>query len=227
MNLLGRKSLLHIYAHDKLESIVKYVMIQQVGDKPGFSIIFHKLEYDKKNKLVENKNFEIYSFPLRHRTPTAGFLFKEKVEQLNINPAAINDYSLNHLEIRRIKQGADLIRENKKIADNNDLTFEPHKSRSYAYCSDTAYNSYMTKILRNVDVIYHEATFATDMKNEAEARYHSTGKQAGEIAQKSGAGKLLLGHFSNRYKDVSIIVDEAKQVFENTFAVKENENYII
>jgi ribonuclease Z len=226
MNLLGRKHPLHIYSHQKLQHILKYVFYQG-GEGPAFPIIFHDLSYDKKEMILETKYLKVYSFPLCHRIPTCGFSFEEKTVEQNIRPEMIAKYELDYLEIRRIKQGSDLIRNGENILQNSELCFPVDKPRKYAYCSDTTYASRIADYVKSVDLLYHEATFAEDMADKIETKFHSTAKQAALTAKNAEVGQLLIGHFSTRYKDVSQLEIEAKEIFSNTIAVNENDLFII
>jgi len=222
-SLLGRKSDLNIYAHAELENIIKN---QFQYYELNFTINFHKLP--NKNKIIyEDKNITVETFPLKHRIPTNGFLFKEKKRDLNLKKNVVKEFNLSIKDILSIKQGNDFIWEDEKIIKNSRLTEKPYKQRSYAFCSDTAYYPKITDTIKNVDILYHEATFANDLKEKAKKTFHSTAKQAAEIAKKANAKKLLIGHFSSRYKKLFLFEKEAKSIFENTELVKEGNNYII
>lgn len=221
MGLSGRKQALHLYAHPKLERIIKLVFFQG-GDYPSYPIIFHHLNYDAKHLILETKKMKVFSFPLKHRIPTCGFLFEEKVETRNIKPDLIRAYDLSTLEIRRAKMGQDIVRNGKLLATCDELCFPKQKSRSYAYCSDTAFSEKTAEYVKGTDVMYHEATFANDMAGKPEAKFHSTAEQAARVAVLADVKKLIIGHFSIRYRDESILLKEAQAVFENTIAAAEN-----
>ena len=221
MNLSGRRQALHLYGHPKLERILKLVFYQG-GEMPAYPIVFHALNYERKSLVLETKKLSVFSFPLRHRIPTCGFLFKEKTDERNIRPEAIQTYDLSRLEIRRAKLGSDIYRDGKLLAACDELCYPKQQSRSYAYCSDTAYSSITTEYVNGVDLLYHEATFADDMLGKEEATYHSTAKQAALVAKSAGAGRLIIGHFSTRYRDESLLLEEAKSVFPESIAACEN-----
>ncbi len=221
MDLLGRKQVLHLFGHEKLQHIVQFVSTQ-AGKPLSFPIVFYALNFDRKHLILETKNLNIYSFPLRHRIPTCGFLFEEKTDVRNLRPDAVGNYEMNHLEIRRAKQGKDLLRDGKLVAKNEKLCFPPNKARSYAYCSDTTYDAKIPGYISSVGLLYHEATFGDDMEGKEESFYHSTARQAARVAKKAAAGKLILGHFSTRYKTVDDLLTQAKEEFENTVAADEN-----
>ncbi len=221
-SLLGRKNDLNIYAHADLENIIK----NQFQYELNFTINFHKLP--NKNEIIyEDKNITVETFPLKHRIPTNGFLFKEKKRELNLKKNVVKEFNLSIKDILGIKQGHDFVWEDGKVIKNNKLTEKPYKIRSYAFCSDTAYYPKITDTIKNVDILYHETTFSDDLKNIAKETFHSTSKQAAEIAKQANVKKLLIGHFSSRYKKLYIFEKESKSIFENTELVKEGNNYII
>ncbi|MFW5805591.1 MAG: ribonuclease Z [Bacteroidales bacterium] len=222
MRLLGRKQILHIYSHPKLESIVKYVL-SQGGAKVDFPMVFHKLNFKEKEKIFSTKQLDIYSFPMKHKIPVCGFLFQEKQAAQNIIEKQIEQHDMTYQEIRRVKQGADLVRNGKTIAENDKLTLHGHTMRSYAYCSDTAYYPHMVKDIKNVQYLYHEATFGDDNEGSPEAKFHSTARQAAMIAKQANAKKLFLGHFSTRYRNADELVAQAREVFPESYIANEND----
>ncbi|MGC9331142.1 MAG: ribonuclease Z [Bacteroidales bacterium] len=222
MRLLGRKQILHIHAHPKLESIINYVFIQG-GAMPEFPIVFHKLNFNAKELILSSKLLDIYSFPMKHKIPVCGFLFREKQAARNIIENEIDNHDMSYQEIRRVKQGADLIRNGKTIEKNDKLTLPGHVLRSYTYCSDTAYYPEMVKHIKNVQCLYHEATFGNHLKENAKDTFHSTAREAAMIAREANAKKLLLGHFSTRYHSPDDLVSEAREIFPETYAANEND----
>ncbi|RLD76361.1 MAG: ribonuclease Z [Bacteroidetes bacterium] len=223
-SLLGRKSDLHIYAHTGLEKMIE---CQFKENTINYNIVFHKISPQKVAVLYEDKTLKISTFPLKHRIPANGFLFKERERELNLRKDVISKFNLSIKDIQAIKKGSDYLWEDEKLIKNNHLTYPPDQSRSYAFCSDTAYYQEVVGFIKNVDLLYHEATFAEDMKEMAKKTTHSTAKQAAEIASKANVGKLLIGHFSSRYKDEKLIENEAKEVFENTETVIEGKTYSV
>ncbi|MCF6366014.1 MAG: ribonuclease Z [Bacteroidales bacterium] len=223
-NLLGRKNDLHIFSPGNLEKKVYSVINKK---EVSFNIFFHRLSFENKEVVFESKSIEVSAFPLKHRIETYGYLLKEKPKERNIKKVAITKYNLGIKDIIGIKQGNDLITNEGKTIKNSELSIPPYKSRSYAYCSDTMYNEEIIPHIKNVDILYHEATFAKDLQETAEITKHSTSEDAAKIAIKANVKKLLIGHFSTRYKDTDIIFDEAKAIFKNTQAVKDGDKIII
>ncbi|MBK7408080.1 MAG: hypothetical protein IPJ40_08455 [Saprospirales bacterium] len=157
----------------------------------------------------------MFAFPLDHRTPTTGFLFQEKTIPLNIIPEIIDRYGLSFEQIRAVKTGADLTLPDGRQIPNHDLTLSPYRTRSFAYCSDTAYLETMAPLIRGVDILYHESTFREEDAALAKETFHSTAKQAAQLARLAEAEKLVLGHYSARYLDLSGLLEEAKAIFPN------------
>lgn len=172
-------------------------------------------------QLFENKNIQVHSLRLKHRVPTTGFLIKESKRPKTILPEAIQQYSIPYQKIRAIKWGEDFLTSEGKLISNHLLTKAAPLPRSFAYCSDTAINEELIPYLTGVDLLFHEATFLHDMVARAEMTGHSTAVQAAELAGKAEVGKLILGHFSPRYKSLTAFLKEAKPVFKNTFLAKE------
>ncbi|NPA67417.1 MAG: ribonuclease Z [Chlorobi bacterium] len=212
-NLLGRKNDLHIYSPGDLEKMV-YTVIKKA--ELNFNLFFHRIKTNRKTVIYETKSIKISCFPLNHRIETYGYLFEEKQKEKNIRKEAISKYKLSIPDILKIKRGENHTTPEGKTIQNKDLTLPPPKARSYAYCSDTAYYPEIIPYIKGVDLLYHEATFTEDMKETAEKTMHSTAAQAAKIAKEANAGQLITGHFSSRYKNYDILLNEAKNIFENT-----------
>lgn len=228
LNLMGRTNDLHIYAYKDLEEILCNHM-KYFGENMGYKIVFHPVDTCSNTIIYEDHCMTVETIPLKHRIPTCGYLFKEKTPSLNIHKEAIAKYNLSIAEIARIKEGNDYKTETGQIIPNNELTYLPYTPRSFAFCSDTMYYEKITDIIKNVDLLYHEATFLEDMRKMAKQTGHSTAIQAGTIAAKSEVKKLLIGHFSSRY-DNNLLPQfrkEAQSVFPNADIVKEGTTYEI
>ncbi len=219
-NLLGRKNDLHIFSPGNLEKKVYSVINKR---EIGFNIFFHRLTHENKEIIYESKSIEISAFPLKHRIETYGYLLKEKAKERNIIKEAIAKYNLSIKDILSIKQGSNFITEAGNTIKNSKLSIPPYKARSYAYCSDTMYCEDIIPYIKNIDVLYHEATFAKDLQETATITKHSSSVDAATIALKANVSKLLIGHFSTRYKNTDIIEKEAKEIFSNTEAVQDGD----
>jgi len=226
MHLLGREKELHIYSPPGLQEIIN---VGHYHSKTflKYKTVFHVLEEGSRGIIFEDEKLTVETIPMNHRIPCCGFLFREKKYLRNIIKEKIEEYSIPVQEIPHIKEGKDLITSSGKTISNTELTTDPPEPRSYAYCSDTIYNeSYIDQIM-NVDLIYHESTFTSEMIDRAKETYHCTAKEAGMIAQKSNVKKMIIGHFSARYRDLSPLLSEAKECFSNTVLAEEGETYAV
>ena len=225
MNLLGVKSDVHIYAPSELKTLIQ-PQLDFIRGEMSINPIFHPLNLKKTQTVFESKNTEIISFPVKHSIPTVGFLFREKPKQANIKKEMIKAYNIPLAKIKDIKAGADFETEDGKLIPNTKLTTPPPKPKSYAFCTDTAFHPSIAEIINGVDLLYHEATFLEELKDLAEKTRHSTARQAAEMAKLSKASKLLIGHFSSRFKNLEDFKTEAKEVFKNTELAIEGKKYI-
>src|SRR5690606_26303771 len=149
--------------------------------------------------IFENNAIRVFSFPLKHRIPTNGFRFEEKERPRHIKREMIDFYNIPLSKINEIKMGADFETSDGKLVENEILTTPPAPPRSYAYCSDTAYYPEMVPYIKGADLLYHEATYAETEHVRAKDTFHSTTRQAAEIARMANVKRLLIGHFSSRY----------------------------
>lgn len=224
MHLMGRDKNLSIYGPEELEQILR-LQLEVGAAKLDFEINFIKLNGKDSGVIFEDKLIEISYFPLKHRIPTNGFVIREKVKERRLNPLKIEGSGLQFEHMHRLKKGEDILLENGKTLKNAKFTLDPHLSFSYAYCSDTAYAEKIVPYIQGVSLLYHEATFVEKDIERARATFHSTARQAGEIAKKAEVGKLLVGHLSARYDSTSDHLHEAMQVFENTEVVEDGRTY--
>lgn len=218
--LLGRETPLHIYGpkgiREMLETIFRITETHR-----GFELVYHELESKKSQKIFEDKRVEVYTIPLNHRIYCNGYLFREKPKERHLNMAEISKYAeIKTCDFHNIKLGKDFVLSDGYVLKNELLTTEPSRSVSYAFCSDTRYLETVVPIIENVDVLYHESTFLQDLKEMADYTGHTTALEAARIARKANVGKLILGHFSNRYHDLNVFTDEARQVFPNSYLPK-------
>lgn len=220
MHLLGRTKDLDIYAPPELEGIIK-LQLQVSRTVLKFELNFHALIETSKHLLFEDKNIEVSAFPLKHRIPTWGFYFQEKPKAPNIRKAFIEGYQPDIEEIAIIKKGGDYKTKDGRVIKNTEITNEAKPPCSYAYCTDTKYHETLVPHIYGASLLYHEASYANDLKNEAAKRFHATAEQAANIAKLANVKQLLIGHFSARYKDLSVLHAEAKAVFENTILAED------
>ena len=225
-NLLGLKNDLHIYSPSQLKDIIQPQLDFIKGDLQ-FNIIFHPLNFKKPQLIFEDKKVEVYSFPLKHSINCCGFLFREKEKEANIKKECIQQYNISIAQIVKIKQGADFITSEGETIPNEALTIPPPPPLSYAFCSDTAFYPPVVDVIKGVNLLYHEATFTEELRDWANKTYHSTALDAAKIAQMANAGKLIIGHFSSRYKSVEPFLEEARTVFPNTEDAVDGKTYIV
>ncbi len=227
MMLLGRTKDLHLYAHSEIQKFLTSQINFLYFEGISFKIIYHPLNFKKEQKIFDDPKVSVYSFPLTHRIPTCGFRFEEKQPLPNLIASKIEEYQIPIRDRQRIKEGGDFTTNDGKRIPHAELTRSTHKPRSYAFCSDTRFDESYIGSVRNVDLLYHEATFASDNKDMAQTTYHSTGEDAANVALKAGVGKLIIGHFSARYKDSQAIVAEARSIFEATYETNEGDIFNI
>ena len=218
--LLGRETPLHIYAPKGIKEMLETIFRITETHK-GFELIYHELESKKSVKIFEDNRLEVFTIPLNHRIYCNGYLFREKPKERHLNVQEISKYpEIETCDYHNLKLGKDFVLSDGYVLKNEMLTTEPSKSVSYAFCSDTRYLESILPIIENVDVLYHEATFLHELKEMADYTGHTTALEAARIARKANVGKLILGHFSNRYHDLNVFTDEAREVFANTFLPK-------
>lgn len=182
-----------------------------------YELFFTELDQTESVKIYEDEKVEVFTIPLQHRIYTNGYLFREKPKLRKLNIDEIHSFpEIEICDYENLRRGRDFKLENGKLIPNSDLTFDPPKTQSYAFCSDTRYWPEIVPIIKGADLLYHESTFLSDLQEMADRTAHSTAREAAMIARDAEVGQLILGHFSNRYEDLSVFLDEAKPVFENT-----------
>ena len=226
MGLMGRKVPLHVFAPNPFGEIMENHFRYFDTELP-FEVVWHEVHTTQHELLYENNVMEVWSIPLRHRVPTAGFLFREKTPGLNVRKEKIAELGLGVAQITAAKRGEDVRLEDGRVVPNEELTYIPYAPRGYAYLSDTNYSGKAVSLVRGVDLLYHEATYADDMRREAKQRGHSTTLQAVKAARESGAKRLIIGHFSSRYKDESVLLNECRGEFAETYLAEEGRTFEI
>ena len=215
MNLHGRFSDLHLYGPEPLMDIIN-LQLHHSDTQLKYNLIFHPTTPDKEQQIFQNNTISVSSFPLRHRVPTTGFRFDEAPRAATLIREKIAHLNIPTVFFSLLKQGMDCTDMDGTVYKAAELTNPPAASRSYAYCSDTrAFESYISSI-HGVDLLYHESTFMHDMLPRAQETFHSTSLEAAQVAKQVGAKKLLLGHYSARYRDLTPLLEEAKLEFDNT-----------
>ncbi|MCP9237647.1 ribonuclease Z [Lewinella sp. JB7] len=195
--------------------------------KLPFPLTFTEHAATEAGPLTTTGELEVISFPLRHRVPTNGYLIRERVREPNILREQIERYGIPWQQIAAIKAGGDFTTPGGRVVPNAELTAPAAPPRSYAYCSDTLHFPELADYVRQVDLLYHEATFLHDLVAEAHAKGHSTAREAAETARDAHVGTLLLGHYSSRYRGVEGHEAEARSVFPRSYAVRDLQRYAV
>ncbi|MGD9328387.1 MAG: ribonuclease Z [Cyclobacteriaceae bacterium] len=216
MHLFGRKHDLDIFCPSPLEEIIN-LQLKHSETVLNFKINYTFIDQMEDDFLLENRYLTVEKFPLNHRIYCSGFLFREKPKPIRINKSKLPE-NFSVANLGKLKKGEDIYNEEGKLLYKNaDLTLPPKHSRSYAYCSDTKYDENIIPVIKGVDLLYHEATFTKDMEERADNTYHSTAEQAGLIAKKAETKKLLIGHYSVRYRELEPLLEEARSVFSESY----------
>ena len=225
LGLEGKRTPLDIYAPAPMGEILEYHRRYFWDDLP-YEVKWHEVHTTEHQIVMENSTLEVWSIPLRHRVPTSGYLFREKQPGRNVEKYKIEKYGLSIAEIVAAKRGEDIVRNGVRIA-NEELTYIPYKARSYAYLSDTNYSARAAERVRGVDLLYHETTYSERDSMVSKGRGHSTTHDAAKAALKAEAKRLIIGHFSSRYKDYEQLVEECRELFTETYIAREGETFSI
>lgn len=210
LGLGDRDKPLHIYSPEaRLEQLIKI----QSGDNVGFELIFHVTDATQHHLVFESPKVAVYTIPLQHRVICNGYLFIEKQKLPNIIADKIKQYNIPYQQIPAIKAGGDFISIEGNVIPHQELVTPPAPVRKFAYCSDTIYLEKNIPLLQSVDLVYHEATFMHEMLANAERTMHTTALQAGQLAKQAAVKKMIIGHFSARYTDLTPLLQEAQEVY--------------
>ena len=223
MGMLGRTSVLTVFAPPAFRPVLDF-FLKTFGEGLRFGIDLNELSCKEPEVVFRTRTIELLSFPLNHRIETYGFIIREKEPAYNVKKDSIAGYGLSLAEIGTLKRGEDVVRcsaEGTETISVAEAAYKPYVPRSYAYCSDTAPFSALSGWVRGVDLLYHEATYPEDMKDLAVKTFHSTVVDAAECALEAGVGKLVIGHYSSRFSDLSIFLEQARKVFPDTVLAHE------
>ena len=240
MSMLGRTAHLNIFAPAAFSKVLKFYL-SMFGEGSGFEIEHHVLAMKSPEKVWESKSVEMLAFPLDHRIETYGFIIREKMPAFNVHKEYISRYGLTLAEIAALKRGEDVVRpagddtgpslangfrhfsgtSEPLVIPNSEAAYIPYRPRSYAYCSDTAPFPELHEWVRGVTLLYHESTFPDALSDMAVKTHHSTARQAAECARDAGVSRLVIGHYSSRFSDTRIFLEEASSVFPDTILAAE------
>ncbi len=215
MHLLGRIQELHVHAIPRLKELID-LQLELSQTTLSYPLIFHPFDTDKSTIILDDGKITVTTVPLNHRVPTCGFLIREKLGPRSIRKDFVKKVKVPLDYFDRIKNGEDYTDEKGYVYLNHLITENPPAPKSYAYCTDTAYSEEIIPIIRDCDLLYHEATFMEDKVADAHAKFHSTAREAATIAKKANVKKLVIGHFSARYQEVESLLAEAREVFPQT-----------
>jgi ribonuclease Z len=214
MDLLGRTAELHIHGPQQVGELLDFLQRTYYSDIQ-YEVLFHPVDTRVHDLVYEDRSITVHSIPLKHRLPTCGYLFREKPTLPHIRRDMIDMYGIPVSQINNIKAGQGYTLADGTVIPHEQLVTPPDKPRSYAYCSDTRYMPLLHQMVKGVDTLYHESTYGEDNLQMAQKYNHSTARQAAMVARDAGVGQLVLGHYSSRYEDETVLLNEAREVFEN------------
>ena len=218
--LMGRTMPLHIYAPHALETMLQSQIDMFLHDL-SYEVVFHAVDTTLQKVIFEDRSLTVETIPLDHRVPCCGYLFREKPTLPHIRPEMIDFYGIPVSQINNIKAGASWTMDDGTVIPSERLTRPANPPHSYAYCSDTRYMPKLHERIKDVDLLYHEATYGIDKADSAAKYYHSTAAEAAQVARDAHVKQLVIGHYSARYDDEKVLLDEATQIFPNTILSRE------
>ena len=218
--LLGRTARLHVHAPQALGPELER-QIQFFTHDLDFEVVFHPVDTTVRQVVYDDRSIQVESLPLEHRVPCCGYLIQEKPTLPHIRRDVIDAYGVPLSQVGNIKNGADFVMPDGEVIPNSRLVVPADAPRSYAYISDTRYMPGLASQLKGVNVLYHESTYGDDHLPQSEKYFHSTARQAATVARDAGVGRLLLGHYSSRYEDERVLLNEAQEVFSNVSLTNE------
>jgi ribonuclease Z len=226
MHLQGRSEDIHLYCQPELKEMVDIQLLHSQTHL-RYTIVYHFLDAKNAEKIYEDEDLEVHTIILSHRIPCTGFLFREKPKLRKLIREQLTHFNIPVSAYSDLKNGKDYVDEKGTVLSNAELTTDPRTPRSYAFCSDTIYDETLVPTLRHIDLLYHESTFLSDKADRAKETFHSTAAQAANIAKMAEVKRLIIGHFSARYKNLYPLLQEAREVFENTTLAVEGDRFTI
>ena len=223
-SLLNRTTDLHVHGPKGIKEIIM-LQLRLSNSWTNYDLFFHELDSKESEIIFDDDKVTVKTIPLKHRVYTNGFLFEEKIGERKLNLDAVQNYEIDSCYYQKIKNGKDITLEDGRIIENEQLSFDPIPAKSYAFCSDTAYHEAVIPIIKNADVLYHEATFLDSEENLASKTLHCTAKQAATIALKSNVKQLILGHYSTRYENIEMFKEEAITIFPEILLADDGKSF--
>jgi ribonuclease Z len=222
--LLNRENDLHIYGPVGIKEII-LMQLRASGSYTGYNLFFHELASLESEVIYEDDTVVVKTIPLNHRVYTNGFLFQEKVGKRHLNSEAVAKYKIEKVYFDKIKSGGSVTLDSGEVIENNLLSLPPDAPKSYAFCSDTLYDESIIPYIKEVDVLYHEATFLESEAHFTQKTKHATAKEAAQIAKLANVKQLMLGHYSTRYGSIELFKTEAQTIFENVLLADDGNDY--
>lgn len=222
--LLNRTQDLHIYGPKGIKEVIT-LQLRLANSWAEYGLFFHELESTESEIIYEDDKVLVKTIPLKHRIYTNGFLFQEKIGDRKLNFEAVQNYEIDKCYFQNIKNGKDITLEDGRVIENKKLTFDPIAPKSYAFCSDTQYDESIVPIIKEVDVLYHEATFLQSEVHLSAKTMHSTAKDAATIALKANVKQLILGHYSTRYESINLFKEEAETIFPEVLLADDGKTF--
>lgn len=226
LHLKGRKAALHLYGPAALQEILD-VQFRHSGVDLQYELVFHPTNPNQRELILDSPSLKVSSFPLNHRIACTGFRFDEAQDFPRLDKDRVEQYQIPKSYLGLLKRGIDYVGKDGTVYKASDFTLPAEKLRSYCYCSDTAKTPSYWSAIEGVSLLYHESTFLHDMQERATETLHSTSVEAAEVAKIVQADKLLLGHFSARYRDLQPFLDESQPIFANTMLSEEGKWFLV
>lgn len=226
MGLYGRKTPLEVFAPSPFGEILNDYQ-KHFDPHLQYDIVWREVDTTKHRIVFENRTLEVWSLPMRHSVPCSGYMFREKPQEPNVRKDAIERYGLSIRQIVAAKRGEDIELEDGRTVANGELVYFSHTPKAYAYCSDTARSMVLARRIHGADLVYHEATYSLECRKDAKLRGHSTSADAAQVALAAEAKRLLIGHFSSRYKELDNLLEEARREFPSTCIAEEGQTYTL
>lgn len=213
LSLLSHQQELHVFGPAPLKEIIE-LQLKVADTRVCYPLHLHTISGPA--TLVDTDKLTIKCFPTQHRIECYGFSFIEKKPLRSLDPEKAREMEIPQSFYERLKAGEDYTRKDGVLVRNEQVTSAAPPGRRYAFCADTRYDEGLIQHIGGFDMIYHETTYLDNLRERAEARFHSTSKQAATLAQKAGVKKLLIGHFSSKYDTLEEFEKEARDVFPST-----------
>lgn len=220
--LLNHQQDLHVYGPSPLQEIIE-LQLKVANTTLPFQLYFHVISKD--GLLVDDSKYEIMCFRTNHRIECYGFTFREKKRMRKLDMEKVKSAGIPASYYKRLEEGKDYTTKENVLIRNHEVTTDGPKGKSYTFCADTKYDETLIPHILEADMIYHETTYLDNFHERAEERFHSTSKQAAKMAKKGNVKKLIIGHFSSKYADLSEFEKEAREIFENTEIAFEGVTY--